>query len=194
MKHDFSPTTLRRQIAHLSDLDLVRTRYCYQIGSTFVACALVEDSVISSMLVCDRVKVNTVLREDISNWEKLLLKQKQLQDSTLGTLISLLSKQGIAPADLSYLRWLKSKRDFFIHRFFHTGAWPGDMSERDVDSLCRTLGALEIIFLRGARRMIHILGRAGLMRLEVLSEGVLAFNPDAFEGWDTEDHADSGLR
>ncbi|MBY5353205.1 hypothetical protein HFO94_06570 [Rhizobium leguminosarum] len=194
MKHDFSPRTLRRQIAHLSDLDLVRTRYCYQIGSTFVACALVEDSVISSMLICDRVKVNTVLREDISNWEQLLLKQKQLQDSTLGSLISLLAKQSIAPADLSYLRWLKSKRDFFIHRFFHTGAWPGDMSERDVDSLCRTLGALEIVFLRGSRRMIHILGRAGLMRLEVLSEGVLAFNPDAFEDWDAEDQAGSGLR
>ncbi|WDR06682.1 hypothetical protein PSQ90_04260 [Devosia rhodophyticola] len=190
MKYDLSPSTLRRQIAHLSDLDLVRTRYCYQIGSTFVACALLEDSVISAMLMCDRLKVNTVLRQDISNWEQLLLKQKQLQDSTLGTLISLLAKHSITPSDLSYLRWLKSKRDRFIHRFFHTGNWPGDMSERDVDRLCRSLGALEIVFIRGSRKMMHILGRAGLMQIEVLTEGVLAFNPDAFKDLDVEDKTD----
>lgn len=122
MRHDFTPPSLRRQIARLSDLDLVRTRYCYQIGSTFVACALL------------------------------------------------------------YLRWLKSKRDFFIHRFFHTGAWPpGDLSEELVDSVCRTLGALEIIFRRGAERMIHVLGRAGLMKVEALSGGYLAINPGSFE-------------
>lgn len=186
MKHDFSPPTLRRQIEQLSDLDLVRTRYCYQLGSTFVACALLEDSVISSMLMCDRVKVTSVLRDDTSRWEKLVLKQKHLQDSTLGSLISLLAKHSITPADLNYLRWLKSKRDFFIHRFFHTGAWPGDLTEEDVDSVCRTLGALEITFRRGAARMIQIFGRAGLMKVQALSQGYLAFNPDLFEHWDDQ--------
>lgn len=109
-----------------------------------------------------------------------MLKQKHLQDSTLGSLISILAKNSIVPADLNYLRWLKSKRDFFIHRFFHSGAWPGDLSEEQVDNVCRTLGSLEIIFRRGAERMIHVLGRAGLMKVEALSEGYLAFNPGMF--------------
>lgn len=183
MRHDFTPPTLRRQIARLSDLDLVRTRYCYQIGSTFVACALLEDSVISSMLICDRVKVSSILCDDAPKWEQIVLKQKRLQDSTLGSLISILAKHSITPADLNYLRWLKSKRDFFIHRFFHTGAWPGELSEEQVDNVCRTLGALEIIFHRGTERMIHVLARAGLIKVEAMSEGYLAFNPDLFEGW-----------
>lgn len=184
MRHDFTPPTLRRQIARLSDLDLARTHYCYQIGSAFVACALLEDSVISSMLICDRVKVTNIMRDDVSRWEQIVLKQKHLQKSTLGSLISLLAKHSITPADLNYLRWLKVKRDFFIHRFFHNGAWPGDLNGEEVDSVCRTLGALEIIFRRGAERMIHVLGRAGLMKVEALSEGYLAINPDLFDEWD----------
>jgi len=181
MEHDFSPATLRRQIKHLSDLDLMRTRYCYQIGSTFVACALLEDAVITSMLICDRVKIANVLQEDAPRWEQMLAKHKYLQDSTLGSLISLLAKHSITPADLKYLRWLKSKRDFFIHRFFHTGPWPGDLDERQIDHVCRTLGALEILFRRGSGRMVHILARAGLMRVEGLAGGYLAFNPDLFD-------------
>ncbi|MBA4790228.1 MAG: hypothetical protein H2042_11075 [Rhizobiales bacterium] len=181
MEHDFAPATLRRQINLLSDLDLVRTRYCYQIGSTFVACALLEDSVITSMLVCDRVKIASTLREDAPKWEEMLEKHKNLQASTLGSLISLLAKHSITPADLNYLRWLKAKRDFFIHRFFHTGPWPGELDERQIDQVCRTLGALEILFHRGARRMVPILGRAGLMRVETLAEGYLAFNTDVFD-------------
>lgn len=184
MRHDFTPPTLRRQLADLSDLDLVRTHYCYQIGSTFVACALLEDSVITSMLVCDRVTISSILREDAPQWEHIIQKQKRLQDSTLGSLISILAKHSITPADLKYLRWVKSKRDFFIHRFFNSGAWPGDLSEEQINDVCRTLGALEIIFRRGAGRMIKILARAGLMKVAAGPEGYLAFNPDLFEEWD----------
>lgn len=184
MEHDFSPATLRSKIERLSDLDLVRTRYCYQIGSTFVACAHLEDSVITSMLICDRVKIASVLREDAPRWEQMLAKHKHLQDSTLGSLISLLAKHSITPADLNYLRWLKSKRDFFIHRFFHTGPWPGDLNEPQINHVCRTLGALEILFHRGSSRMVHILGRAGLMNVESVAGGYLAFNPDLFDHLD----------
>lgn len=181
MKHDYSAHILRRKVRALSDLDLVRVRYCYQIGSTFVACSFLEDSVVTSMLFCDRVTVASVLREDTPAWEQILNKHRHLQASTLGTLISLLAKHDITPADLGYLRWLKAKRDFFIHRFFHSGAWPGDLDEAQVDRACRTLGALEILFHRGAERMIPILGRAGLMKVETFQDGLLAMNPDLFE-------------
>lgn len=118
MRHEFSPATLRREITKLSDIELIRTRYCYQIGSTFVACALLEESVISSMLMCNRIKVASILESDAPRWEQYLRKQKYLQDSTLGALISLLSKHNITPEDLKYVRWLKSKRDFFYPSIF----------------------------------------------------------------------------
>jgi hypothetical protein len=75
------------------------------------------------------VEVTSLLREDAPRWEQPLQKQQQLQDSTLGSLISILAKHNIGPGDLTYLGWLKGKRDFFVHRFFHTGAWPGDLYE-----------------------------------------------------------------
>jgi hypothetical protein len=135
MKHDFSSQTICRRVQRLTDLELARVRYCYQIGSTFVAVALLEDAVITSMLVCDRVKVSTALGDDAPKWEYFLKKHKHLQDSTLGSLISILSRHSLAEADLNYLKWLKSKRDFFIHRHFQAGPWPGDFT-RGSDRSC----------------------------------------------------------
>jgi hypothetical protein len=113
-----------------------------------------------------------------------LRKHKHLQESTLGALITILSKHGIVEADLNYLKWLKSKRDFFIHRYFQAGVWPGDLQEDQIDRACRTLAALDVVFQRGAHRMMSILGRAGLMKLEIIpGGGILAFNPDLFEDW-----------
>jgi hypothetical protein len=53
------------------------------------------------MLICDRVKVTSIMRDDVSRWEQIVLKQKHLQDSTLGSLISLLATHSITPADLT---------------------------------------------------------------------------------------------
>ncbi len=181
MKHKFSPDSVSRELEQLSDIDLLRAHYCYQIGSTFVACALLEDSVVTSMLICDEVKIAHVLGADLSKWEELVVKQKHLHASTLGSLISLLAKHGILPSDLAYLRWLKSKRDFFVHRFFQTGPWPGDLDEQQIDGVCRTLGALEIIFRRGAERIIPIFGRAKLITLQNVAGGYLAINNSLFD-------------
>jgi hypothetical protein len=185
MQHDLSATSLRQCLRGMPDLDLLRARYCYQIGSTFVAAALLEDSVIHAMLLSDRVKVPVVLGADASAWDRLLKKQKHLQDSTLGALISILSKHALVAADIAYLKWLKSKRDFFIHRYFHAGPWPGDLDEDDITLFCRTLGFLEIIFHRGADRMVGIFSRAGLIQLEVFpGYGTLAINPGLFDDED----------
>lgn len=116
---------------------------------------------------------------DSPNWDRFLKKHKQLKDSTLGNLISILSRHSLAEADLNYLRWLKSKRDFYIHQYFQTGPWPGDLNGDQIERVCRTLGALELVFHRGAQRMMNILGKAGLMDIRVIpGSGVLAFNPD----------------
>ncbi|MFO1150376.1 MAG: hypothetical protein U1E62_18515 [Alsobacter sp.] len=181
MKHDFSAESIRRRIGALSQLELSRFDYCYRIGSTFVACSLLEDMVITAMLFCDRVHVSKVLGADAEAWQKISHKQQQLRDSTLGTLVSILARHGIAERDIAYLRWLKNKRDHFIHRFFHGGAWPGELDERQVEGMCRSLGAYEIIFRRGTSQIFPILGRAGLMRVEAVSEGLLAFNHSMFD-------------
>jgi len=165
----------------MTDLELVRVRYCYQVGSTFVAAALLEDAVVTSMLVCDRVKVTAVLGDDAAKWDSFLVKRKHLQASTLGSLIAILARHNLDEADLAYLKWLKLKRDFFIHRYFHAGLWPGELNDADIDRACRTLGALELIFHRGAHRIMGILGRAGLMKIQVIpGAGSLAFDPDLF--------------
>ena len=59
-------------------------------------------------------------------------KRTKLQSSTLGNLISILAKHDIAPGDLHYLKWVKAKRDFFVHRFFHQGGWPGELGNEEI--------------------------------------------------------------
>ena len=48
-------------------------------------------------------------------------------------MIQILSRHSVLEADLRYLRWVKAKRDFFVHRFFTTHPWPGDMEIEDSD-------------------------------------------------------------
>ena len=50
------PTTapaFRTFMAGAEDLDVLRIPYCYQIGSTFVSLALMEDTIIDAMWICD---------------------------------------------------------------------------------------------------------------------------------------------
>jgi hypothetical protein len=92
-----------------------------------------EDTIINAMLICNRISVAKVLQAAAEKWKKFLEKRKQLQGFTLGTLISMLAKHGIAAYDLSYLRWVKKKRDFFVHRFFHEGHWPGELGQGQME-------------------------------------------------------------
>src|SRR5258708_36521680 len=122
MRRPITASAVRALMSAQEDLDVLRIHYCYQIGSTFVNLAMMEDTIIHAMSICDRIKVANLLGADASNWSQLLIeKTSKLQSSTLGNLISILSKHSIAPGDLEYLKWVKAKRDFFVHRFFHQG-------------------------------------------------------------------------
>ena len=176
----------REFVQKLDDENSFRFHYCFAIGSTFVLLAKMEDAIIHSMSMCDRVKVKTVLGEDVTAWQRMLAKQTTLQNSTLGNLIAILSRHGIFDADLRYLRWLKEKRDIFIHRFFREGAWPGDLDQQECEAMIRRLRYLEIIFDRASSQVWKILARAGLIELEVFSDGMLAINSGAFD--DPEDN------
>jgi hypothetical protein len=137
-----------------------------------------EDSIIWSMTMCDRVKVSKVLGSDVDNWHQMVSKRKTLEDSTLGSLISILSRHDVIEQDLRYLRWLKNKRDHFVHRFFRRGIWPGDMTFAECDASIRSLRYLEFLFHRCDRRIWKVLANAGLIELQVFSDGMLASNID----------------
>ncbi len=188
MRHEMSASVFREFISGCGDTDAERIHYCYQLGSTFTSLALMEDTIINAMLICDRISVAKVLQADAEKWKQFLEKRKQLQDSTLGTLISILAKHGIAADDLSYLRWVKNNRDFFVHRFFHDGHWPGELAQGQVEPLRRRLLYLERIFTRAGQRIWKVFDRAGLMhRVDLGRSGSLMLNTDLGELFDDSD-------
>jgi hypothetical protein len=177
MRDTATPKGIRAFWARLDDGDTFRVQYCYSIGSTFTVMALMEDSIIQAMHMCSRIKLKDRLGPDASNWEKFLERRSQLRDSTLGSLVAILEKHGINAADISYLRWVKSRRDYFVHRFFHDAAWPGDLTERDATVMARRLRYLELIFHRAGQRIWPIFGRADLLEYNELGDGsVLVMN------------------
>lgn len=179
MRYDLSADFWRKHHQQLDDVDTSRTRYCTEIGVTFVRLHVMEDAVISAMSICDRVKVANRLGEDASNWQRHLAKKATLEDSTLGSLVNILSRHDIDARDLAYLKWVKKKRDFFVHRFFRDGAWPGDLDAEDCQWMIRRLRYLQITFDRAGRRMWPILARANLMEMQDLgSAGRLMINLD----------------
>ena len=127
-------------------------------------------------------KLKNSLGTDVKKWDDLTRRLGRLRDSTLGNLIKILSRRVIYEEDLRYLRWLKVKRDFFIHRFFHRGEWPGELDSDDCDVMIRRLRYLEIVFCRASQRIWRIFARARLVLLHDLGEsGMLMMNPDMFE-------------
>lgn len=179
MKSQITAAKVRAFMTARNDTDVLRVHLCYQIGSTFVRLALMEDTIIRAMSICDRVKVASLLGPDASAWSRIIDKTNRLQASTLGSLISILSKHGVAGDDLSYLKWVKGKRDFFVHRFFHQGGWPGEIEGDDIKVTCRTLLYLEILFNRASDRIWRIFGRANLMEYHDLgADGALMVNLD----------------
>lgn len=176
-----------------ADIEVLRIHYCYQVGSALAVMALMEDAVISAMRMCSKIKLANKLGQDASEWERFLAKDGQLRDSTFGSLISILAKHDVAAEDIAYLRWVKGKRDFLVHRFFHQGQWPGDLHyAEDIDAMCRRLLYLELIFHRAGNRIWKIFDKADLLEYNELGDGsvliVNNFGPtETFSGPPSED-------
>ena len=162
---------------------MMRIYYCYQIGSTFVNLSLMENTIVHAMAMCDRIRLAKALQDDAPAFQHIVERHSHLRSSTLGSLIAILSKHGIKQADLDYLKWVKDKRDFFIHRFFHDEHWPGDLPEGAIRVLCRQLLYLEHVFMRSGNRIWKIFVRAGLMEYQDLGkDGAVMMNIGALEG------------
>jgi hypothetical protein len=171
----------RRFLNECDDTGLMRIQYCYQLGSTFVHLSLMEDMIIRAMSMCDGIKVAKVLGPDVPKWEQLIHKTREVEGSTLGNMIQILSKHGILSDDLKYLRWVKEKRDIFVHRLFRGGEWPGELDADECQMMVRRLRYLEIVFERASPRIWPILARVNLMEITNFgSDGILAMNPGVF--------------
>ncbi len=173
---------LRNIVDGMSDLDFARFVYCQEMAGTYMAVGLFEDMLISAMHMCDRVKLKKALGHGTNRWAQSLAKKAQLQGSTLGSLIKILEGHAIAADDLRYLKWIKDKRDYFVHRLFHEGAWPGELDVESCRLMARRLLAIQIWLSRGQRNVWAIFERAGFVELNRLSDGgFLAMNVGIFD-------------
>ena len=165
-----TPGKIATHIENMDEISFARFLYCQQMSSVFMAVHLLEHAIIDAMMMCDEIRVKEILREDAEVWQKYLEKRKNLEASTLGSLIKILGRHKISASDLNYLRWIKDKRDFFVHRFFHEGGWPGDLDKEGCDFLRRRLLAIQTWLSRTKKRVRYILQRAGLLIILDLGE------------------------
>jgi hypothetical protein len=164
---------LRDIVDEMSELDVARFLYCQEMAGTYLAVGQFEDMLISAMHMCDRVKLELRLGSEFGRWDRALAKRSLLQNSTLGTLIKILQRHGVFEVDINYLKWIKDKRDYFIHRLFHQGGWPSDLDERDCRLMARRLIAIQLWLQRAARNVWLIFERAGFVELDRLGDGGL---------------------
>lgn len=181
-KASISREQLQTLIGTMSNLDLARFLYCQEMAGTYIAVGKFESMLISAMHMCDRVKLQKALGADKDNWQKSLEKRAVLEGSTLGSLIKILERHNVMPADISYLTWIKDKRDYFVHRLFHDHAWPGDLDENACGFMRRRLLAIQLLLERGERNIWSIFERARFVELDHLPDGsILAMNMGVYD-------------
>jgi hypothetical protein len=186
-KPNLTKAELREIIERMSDLDVARFLYCQEMAGAYLAVGKFEDMLVAAMHMCDRVKLEKVLGPDKSRWEQSLAKRALLQGSTLGSLIKILDRHRVEEADIRYLKWIKEKRDFFIHRLFHDGAWPGDLDEEGCRLMSRRLLAIQLWLSRAEKNIWSIFERAGFVELNRLEDGsLLATNTGIYELFESE--------
>lgn len=166
----------------MSDLDIARFLYCQEMAGAYLAVGKFESMLITAMHMCDRVKLRMKLGPDSDAWTRSVQKQAQLEGSTLGSLIKILERHEVDAADIAYLRWVKDKRDYFVHRMFHEDVWPGDLDEDGCRVMRRRLIAIQIWLERGERNVWLIFERAGFVELDRLPDGgMLAVNMGIYD-------------
>jgi hypothetical protein len=185
MEKNIPVRNIRKLLTPRRNIDVLRTYYCYQLGSTFARLGLMESTIMMAIATCDRIRFKA-LQNDVPAVKYVAERHSHLKRSTLGRLIAILAKHGVTEADLAYLKWVKERRNFFIHHFFNNYAWPGNLGERSIRVLCRRLRYLEYIFARADAQIYKILSRAGLMHyIDLGEDGALFTSVGAFVGEDS---------
>ncbi|TAV81567.1 hypothetical protein [Rhizobium leguminosarum] len=181
----FRPNLTREQhislLKDMSDEEFAQFRYCQEMAGTYVAVGKFETMLISAMQMCDGIKLKTTLGHDAERWQQFLAKREVLHGSTLGSMIKILKRHPVAEGDIAYLNWIKEKRDYFVHRLFHEGAFPGDLSESDCQFMTRRLLAIQLWLGRAERNIWSIFKRAGFVELTHVAGGMLVMNKGVYD-------------
>ena len=182
MKRPLTPTPeqFSQEILSASEVEFNRIYYCFYFGNVYVQLCLLEQTIMDALLICNKFDdVLTISGEDA---QEFIRKQRILHASTLGSLLRYMEKAGVSERGLSYLRYLKERRDLFVHNFFHSHAWPGDLHPVDAEWHVRRLRFLELTFARGVNRIWKILSDSGLfVRVDLGADGAILYNTDLFE-------------
>lgn len=188
----FDPTITKEQLAEvvvgMNDLDFDRLIYCQHIAATHLAVGQFEEMLISVMLMCERIRLERALGSDMERWQQMLMKRDLLQGSTIGSLIKILERHGVDVGDIAYLKWIKDKRDYFAHRLFQDGAWPGDLDRVCCRAMTRRLIAIQKWLERAQARVLCIFENAGFLHLQRIEDGgYLAINPELYDVLQSKD-------
>ncbi|WP_370191501.1 hypothetical protein [Qipengyuania sp.] len=166
-----------------SDDDVAATIYTSQIGRVFTALALVEDTFVSALWMCENVKLDGK-KKQLPRVREFDKRKGILKDQTFGNLISVLKSNGVSKEAISYFEFVKRMRDRFVHRFFDDNLWPGDLPAEGLLEHSRTLAVYEIIFNRANHRIWKVLGSEIFYEVVDLGDdGLLIMNDlsDVFE-------------
>ena len=176
-------------ISGMSDEDFARFLYCQEISATFLAAQTFERSVVHAMLACDRVTLKNKFGKDVLEaWDKLIFKKKELDKSTLGTLISILEYNDFDGSDIKYLRWIKSKRDYVVHRLFQECPFPGNLDTIGCYYMSRRIHAIQILLNRAERRFWYIFQKHGLVEVSDMGkDGILIMPKDVYSALEGDD-------
>ncbi len=170
---------IAREISDMDEVEFARFMYCQKMVSTYIGIAVFESNVISAMVICDKIRVKSILGNDAKIWDNIT-KQKVFQSSTLGTLIKILQKNGISKKNIDYLNWVKHKRDYFVHRLFQEGAWPAKLSADDCKLITRRLVAIQWWLYRATARIWFIFEEEGLVLIDNLGDAGLIIMPSDY--------------
>lgn len=160
----------------LTGVDLARSKYINHIGAVFCTLALFEHTLVSALQMTRKIKLS-VGNSDASAAERIIEKRRVLMGFTLGKLIKTLADHDASQSDLDYLRFVQRHRDYFVHRFFYDWPWPGELEGHALESMCRKLRFLEVVFHRATHRIWKILANSDFVGIVDLGEdGLLLFN------------------
>ena len=148
----------------------VRFLYWQQIAETFMAVVGFESAVINAITMCDEIRVNERFGQSDSKAFAWIARRKSLEESTLGNLIKILSKHGFETQSVAYLKWVKDKRDYFVHRHFQKTPWPADLHEEGCEAMIRRLKSIEIVLDRASHRIWKLFEREGLLIIDDLGD------------------------
>jgi len=186
MDNNQKPTSRRKNMKEaielLDDEELRLLEICAHLGRAFTHMHLMEQAVRSAMIMCDKVQITKKLSNDATAFDKISSKIEATNKSTTGQLLGILKRHNLDYRSIIYLESIVSIRNDFVHKFFMSRPFPGEISD-DVDAtaIINEIKKVESKFQNCAHLILFILHKNDLIIRNKFSDGALYFNEVVFE-------------